>query len=965
MRLTYRITPLITVVALLLPIEAPAQQKQSLDHESYDIWKTIVDTRISNDGRWISYSLNVREGDAELYVQSVNSGIAYTVPRGREAQFTHDGRFLVFKIKPELALVREAQKEKKKPDEQPKDSLGIMDLSDGEVFKVERVKSFELPEEGNEWVAYLLEKQTEKPDSSEEAESPAEEPVEEPEEEGQEEEKKEKKPGQIGTTLVLRDLASGDEQRYESVMAYAFSKNGDRLLFSASNKDGTADGLMVVEIGDLEVIQLMTGEGIYKNAAFDDDGEQVAFISNRDDFQADQPAFNLYHWREGQAEASQMAREGSPGIPEGWWVSEHGDLEFSENGGRLFFGTAPRPDPEPEEETPEWEKVEVDIWNWKDPLLQPMQLVQKQRELNRTYEAVVHLNSGEIVQLADVHRPSVIVGSDGDADIGLAVTNMPYRQRVSWDSPGYNDVYVVDVETGAFRLILEELQGSAQLSPDAKFITWWDGHERAWFAIDVNGGQPVNLTSQIPHPVHDELADRPQIPNAYGYQGAGWTEDDELYLIYDKYDIWATDPTGRNAPRNITEGVGRRDQIEFRYVRLDPDQDQISETEPMLLRALDWTTKDGGFYSDRVRGDRAPEQLMMMDRSFGFPRKAKEADVLLLTRGSFLEFPDLWVTDPAFDNMRKVSDANPQQADYLWGTAELTHWNSTDGMPLTGILYKPENFDPSQQYPMMVYFYEKMSNTLHSHRVPSPGGSSINISFYVSRGYVVFVPDIHYRDGYPGESALKCVVPGVLSVLAQGFVDPDRVGVQGHSWGGYQIAYLVTQTDVFAAAEAGAPVVNMTSAYGGIRWGSGMSRMFQYERTQSRLGGSLWEVRPRYIENSPLFWADKIETPVLMLHNDEDTAVPWYQGIEFFVALRRLHKPVWLLNYNGEPHGLRKQQNRLDWTIRMQQFFDHYLKGAPEPVWMAEGVPAVLKGKDLGLGLVGEEKPITTGGGGR
>jgi len=343
----------------------------------------------------------------------------------------------------------------------------------------------------------------------------------------------------------------------------------------------------------------------------------------------------------------------------------------------------------------------------------------------------------------------------------------------------------------------------------------------------------------------------------------------------------------------------------------------------------------------------------MLDERFGYrTTKAEDADVLLFTRESFREFPDLWVSDLSFRDMRKMSDANPQMAEYRWGTAELVHWRSIDGAPLDGILYKPDGFDPSQQYPMMVYFYETMSDNLHAFQQPGPGGSSISVSFYVSRGYVVFIPDIHYRVGYPGQSALDCVVPGVLHVLGMGFVDPKRVGVQGHSWGGYQIAYLVTQTDVFAAAEAGAPVSNMTSAYGGIRWGTGMSRMFQYERTQSRIGGTLWQARRLYIENSPLFWADKIETPVLMLHNDEDTAVPWYQGIEFFVALRRLGKPVWLLNYNGEPHGITKYQNRKDFAIRMQQYFDHYLKGTPEPVWMAEGVPAVLKGRTLGLDLV-------------
>ena len=297
-----------------------------------------------------------------------------------------------------------------------------------------------------------------------------------------------------------------------------------------------------------------------------------------------------------------------------------------------------------------------------------------------------------------------------------------------------------------------------------------------------------------------------------------------------------------------------------------------------------------------------------------------------------------------------------QQKEYLGGAAELVHWTSLDGKALKGILYKPEDFDPSQQYPMIVYFYEKMSNQLHAHRMPTTSRGSINFAFYVSRGYLIFIPDIPYKVGFPGESALNAVIPGITHLIDQGFVSKDRIGVQGHSWGGYQIAHLVTRTNIFRAAEAGAPVSNMISAYGGIRWGSGLSRMMQYERSQSRIGGSLWETPLRFIENSPIFWADKIETPLLMLHNDNDGAVPWYQGIELFVALRRLNKPVWMINYNGEEHGIRKHHNRKDWTIRLQQFFDHYLKDAPAPVWMAEGVPATEKGKNLGLDLIEKSK---------
>ena len=336
--------------------------------------------------------------------------------------------------------------------------------------------------------------------------------------------------------------------------------------------------------------------------------------------------------------------------------------------------------------------------------------------------------------------------------------------------------------------------------------------------------------------------------------------------------------------------------------------------------------------------------------------RARDSNAILLTRSTFQRYPDLWSSTTDFTQLRRISDVNPQQREYLWGQAELVGWESRNGHALQGILIKPEGFDAKKTYPLLVYFYERSSGNLHRYVNPAAGRASINYSFYASRSYVIFVPDIRYDVGQPGQSALNAIVPGVQSLIRQGFIDKNAIGVQGHSWGGYQVAFMITKTNLFTAAEAGAPVSNMTSAYGGIRWSSGMSRMFQYEKTQSRIGATLWEARDRYLENSPLFEADQVETPLLILHNDKDGAVPWYQGIELFVALRRLSKPVWLINYNDEAHGLTQEQNRKDFAVRMQQFFDHYLKGMPAPVWLAEGVPAIEKGKTLGLELVKETK---------
>ncbi|MFQ5602504.1 MAG: prolyl oligopeptidase family serine peptidase [bacterium] len=917
------------------------QQKKPLDHDVYEFWNKLKQNDLSENGQWMVYSFGPEDKDETLEIKSTSGEKSFRFERGSGAAFSNDSHFAAFLIKAHKDSVKKAKRDKKKPDQMPKDSLGILDLNTSDVVKIPRVKSFKMPKEGAGWLAYLLEKSESKKDTSKTAEN------KEAKKPAKKDKKSKKTRKKVGTDLVLRNLASGEEQRFEHVLSYLFSENGRWLVFTTANKDSSADGIFAVETRSGRQYTILSGKGDYKQAAMDEAGGQVAFLSNKDHIGDEQPEFTLYHWRTGASAPKALAKSGTPDLPDGWWVSEHGKVEFSQNGSRLLFGSAPRPELEPEDEETEDEKVKVDIWNWKDPYLQPMQLKQVKQERKRSYLAVVHLRNGKVVQLATQEIPDVQMGDEGTADVALGISNLPYRQLISWDFPRYNDVYLIDVATGKSRLIAKKLQARAQLSPKGKYVTWWNRDELAWYALNVKRATPVNLTVLVPHPLFNELHDWPYRPNPYG--SAGWTENDELFLIYDRFDIWAVNPTGKRTPRNLTEGVGRRDTLRFRYLKLDPEERAIKPDQTMLFSAFHERSKAGGFFHDRVRSHDKPVKLVLEDRRFSRPKKAKNAAVLLYTRSSFAEFPDLWVSDFDLRNPRKMTLMNPQQAEYLWGTAELMEWTSLDGVPLQGLLIKPENFDPQNKYPMMVYFYERNSHNLHRHWTPEANRSIINFSFYASRGYVVFVPDIPYKVGYPGESALNAVLPGVTHLIKLGFVDEKNIGVQGHSWGGYQIAYMVTQTNIFKAAEAGAPVSNMISAYGGIRWGSGMSRMFQYERTQSRIGGSLWEVPMRYIENSPIFWVDKVETPLLIMHNDHDTAVPWYQGIELFVALRRLGKPVWLINYNDEPHWPTKFHNKKDWTIRMQQFFDHYLKGAPEPVWMCEGVPATQKGKTLGL----------------
>jgi len=625
--------------------------------------------------------------------------------------------------------------------------------------------------------------------------------------------------------------------------------------------------------------------------------------------------------------------------------SEHAKLQFSKDGARLHFGTAPHPSPEPDD-APELSKV--DIWSYKDPLLQPMQQVRAEEEKKRSYRAVYHLKEKRCVQLASTEMPEITLEEDGRRALGAS--NIQYQMLISWDS-SYNDYYLVNLQDGTRRKLIEKARFPASLSPGAEYIAHFDDADLNWYAIRLADGRKANLTANLGVSLVDETWDTPDQPRPYGL--AGWTDGDRSLLIYDRYDIWEIRPDGTGA-RMVTRGWGRKNRLIFRYQRLDPEEKTIPADKPLLLSATDDHTKATGYHTVSLGQNADPAKLIMVDKAFGRQlNKAKDADTLVFSLSRFDEFPDLWVSNLRFENLRKISDANPQQAQYNWGKAELIDYRNADGKDLRAVLIKPEDFDATKKYPMMVYIYETLTEGLHRYSAPGPG-TSISTTRYVSNGYIVLMPDIVYDTGYPGECALKCVVPAVQRVLDMGFVDPARVGIQGHSWGGYQITYLITRTDIFRAVQAGASVSNMISAYGGIRWGSGMSRAFQYEKTQSRIGGPPWRKTLQYLENSPIFWVEKINTPYLTIHNDEDDAVPWYQGIEFITALRQLGKEAYMFNYNGEKHGLRQRENQKHWTVHMDEFFDHHLKGAPRPEWMDRGVPFLERGQRDVRSLYGE-----------
>ena len=974
MRIRTFATWLLATIAFTTPA---LSQKKALTQADWDRWRSIQGATLSNDGKWVAYTLAPQVGDGEFVVRSTTGTTEYRVPvgyigrpnnipggerargggagraggrggagAGASGPFTSDSRYAFVSVQPPKEEVERQERAAAARGGRAgrgggpaggaanQNSIVMVSLADGKITPMPTMRAYRLPAESGRWMVYTAAADSASSDSAGRGGAA-----------GAGTGRGGRGGGAAagtrrtyGNPITLRNLDSGTDEVIADVVAYQFDDSAKVLAYTvASRADSTKDGVYLRNLTTGTTQGVLTGPGNYRALSFDRTQQQFVFATDRDEFGRPDARSVVYLGTVKTGGAQPVIR--SEMLPEGMRFPDNVNVSFTRSGTALQFAIAPPP----EDTVPADSlvgKARFDLWHWKDPALQPTQLLQVNQARNRTYTAIYYPATKKLLQLTTDSFPSVQLSDD--AKIGMQSTSVPYDIERMWGDGG-NDVYHVDPATGSRKLVAKKITGQAQLSPGGKFVVYFD--QEHWHTYNVATGKVTNITaSAVDVNFDQETWSTPGDPGAWGI--AGWTKDDRSVLINDRFDVWDVDPTGAKVPVVLTDSLGRRENMTLRLTDLGRDEDErfVDTTQPIWLSAFDEDTKASGFYRTRLDARRAPEKVVMGDVRYGAPSKAKNAETYLVTRGTFVDFPNLHV-GPSLTSLTQVSDANPWQKDYNWGTVELVTWTSMDGVPRQGLLYKPENFDASKKYPMIAYFYEDLSDGLHSY-VPPNGRNVINPTHYVSNGYLVFEPDIHYELGYPGPSAVKSIVPGVQKLLERGYVDPKKLGLQGQSWGGYQALYIITQTQMFAAAMAGAPVTNMTSAYGGIRWGSGVNRSMQYEAGQSRIGKSLFEAPDLYIQNSPQFSLPRVTTPLFIMSNDMDDAVPWWQGIELFVGMRRLGKEAYLINYNNDVHNPQSRANQKDIAMRMQQFFDNKLKGAAMPEWMAKGIPAKDKGKD-------------------
>jgi dipeptidyl aminopeptidase/acylaminoacyl peptidase len=875
------------LVALSLLALAPlsAQEtgaKKPLSLEDYDRWRTVISTEISNDGEWMTYAYGHRVGEDTLQVRELDGEELFLIPGGKDPLFSDDSRWLAY---------------------QSSEGAGLLDLRTGEKKEWKNAAQFRFAE-GSGHLAILK-----KPGDSEAAHT--------------------------GAGLILKDLSTGGETLLGNTASFAFNKGGSHLgyLVDAGEKAGNGLYLLRLSSGAMEVLDSDTLR--YSRLSWNSDGSALAALKGETPEGATERVNSLVAFRgllEGSKESFSYQATGENGLPEGFVLSEKGAVSWREDGSLVFVGIDEQG--VAVEEDPENPRPNVDVFHWKDDRIQSVQRNQAARDRRFTLLSAVDLDSGRMVTLADSSMRTVTLSKDGRLGIGR-----DDRAYISDWKERQADYYLVDTKTGERAQILEGQKRTLGLSPDGRHFGYWkDGH--VW-VHNLEEGTKLNLTESAPVSFIDQEYDHPGTKPPYGL--AGWSKDGTAILLYHSYDLWLQ-PLDGSPATNLTRGVGAQNQIRFRYLRTDPEEEAIDLEEPLLLSAYGEWTKKSGFYE--LDGERLRERVFE-DRRYAELKKAKDTEKVIFRASTFSEFPDYWVSDLDFDDPERVTSANPHQSEYSWGRRILVDFQNKSGVPLQATLAIPDGYQEGQKLPMIVNFYEKKSQDMHAYYAPVFGasypsgnmGPVAEFAAYVSNGYLVLQPDIHLNTGTTHSDMLDCVTAAVRRVIELGYADPDRIALGGGSFSGGGSAFISTQTDQFAAIVARAAPINLAGEFNILFSGSGQNNHSYDIYGQGRYGTNPFDDPDLYREQSPITHVQTMNTPLLYLHGVQDGSVEYLQGMEFYNALRFLEKPIIFLSYPDEGHNLKKYENQIDFTKRLWQFLDHYLKDAPAPRWMTEGVP--------------------------
>ena len=971
----------------------PASAGRQLTLNDLLTWKGIRSPALSNDGKWFAYILAPNEGDAEVVVRATAAGATeLRFPIGDPAGAAAGGggrgaaggspnpaisgnnkwvAFLEYASSNTGAAGRGGRGGRgggagaaaggANANVPPK--LAIVELATGSKREFESVRSFKFAGDKSDWVAILHSAPAGAGGATGGAGGAA----------GGAAAGGGAARGPAGTTLELVNLAGGTPVPIGDVAEFAFDNSGDWVAYAVSAAGDLGNSVQLRQLSTSISRPLDVGKGQYRRLAWSDSNDALAVLRVLNDTSGADEQASVLGWthaaRAGDRTIEISAK--SNGVSGGLVVSSDRAPEWGEHESVIYFGLRePRPPrpratgapfvpPNPGGVAPgggaggqvaaapqtDAEVPSLILWHWKDPRPQPEQQVQEQQDRAFNYLAAYGVADAKVTRLADEAVRTVALGPKSTWAIGFDVT--PYERDAGIKGFTFHDLYAVNVRTGERKLIQKKVPGGggggrgggggvANFSPDNSHYLYYDTGDYKLY--DFTSGTTKTITTGVPAKFWNTEDDHNEVKPGINGGLVGWSNDGSAVYVRDNWDVWRLPASGTGAV-NIT-GNGLKDQIRYQARSISDPRDRgiIDPSKPLYFETYgEWTKKEGLAQVDALKGG---AKVMSWENDKVDYRHARDADVWVYARQTVVKYPDWYAADGNLAGERRLTDANPQQKDVAWtpGARLIDYTCENGGGHHQGVLILPAGFEQGKKYPMLTYIYEKLSQGFNAYSEPNATRYS-NASVYTSRGYAFFMPDIVYHVNDPGRSAVWCVVPAVKAAIATGIIDPARVGLQGHSWGGYQTTFITTQTKIFKTAVAGAPLTDMVSMFGSIYWNTGNTDASIFIASQGRFTGGPNDVPEAYTRNSPQNFAQNLSIPFMLLSNDRDGAVDFNQGVTYYNHLRDLGKDVILLEYAGENHGLARPANQKDYNLRMTEWFDTFLRDQPAPDWLKDGVP--------------------------
>ncbi|MEZ5315968.1 MAG: prolyl oligopeptidase family serine peptidase [Vicinamibacterales bacterium] len=970
------------VFGSVLVVGLVAQSKPTLTRADYGQWESLGffgARAFSPDGAWVAYAINRSSRENELRLKRLSDGLEKTVPGGGTATFSSDSAWAAFTIgysETELERRREAR-------ESTQNRLGLVRLSSGEMTEVDGIQSFAFSGDGR-YVAMRRYAPTANGatapagggrgggrgggggNAGGDGDTPP-----------------------VGVTVIVRALDTGRDTTFGNVSDFAWqdAKDGHLLAMTISADGRSGNGVHVFDPATTVLRVLDSADADYSSLSWREDSADLVLFRSRTDDTHDGPTQLALAWRglgTGTERAITLDPASAGGFPAGKRTVTWRRPSWSEDGTVIFLGiadwaTRPAPargrgargrgaagasgdeagttggDPQaagargrgrgaPAADEP----ADVDVWHWKDTVVMSRQKNTAAADRRRNLLSAWHLDTGRFVQLAQTFEESV---SPIPHRAAALVDDWSRYAMARSIGRGASDLSVVDLATGQRTALRGNVGSRAQVSPGGRYVLFSEGGH--YFTIDLDTKAVTNITSKLRTAFQDVASDS-TAPAKPMFGVAGWTPGDATVLLYDEHDVWQVDPHGASGIR-LTNGTA--DDVRHRLVRVDTSAETIAGAQFASLFGIH--SKQSGYARLTVSptmpsAPPAVDRLVWQDAAVSSLAKADAAEVYGYVVQDHDDSPDLFVGDASLAGARQVTTTNPFQATYAWSHSEVVDYKSTKGLPLQGALYYPANYEPGRKYPMIVYVYETLSDGVHRYVAPSDR-DYYNTTVFTQHGYFVLQPDIVFRPREPGLSVVECVTPAVKKVVDMGLADAGKVGVVGHSWGGFDTAFLATHTQgVFAAAVAGAAITDLVSNYGNHHWSSGIAETDHIETGQQRMVVPLYEDLDAYIRNSALYDIAGMTTPLLLEAGDDDGTVFWHQAVSMYNIARRAQKNVVMIVYANEDHGLRQKKNQVDYQQKILAWFGHYLKGDPAPAWITDG-----------LSYLDRQAEIRAGGGGR